>query len=242
MGVFQQVREEVERRPPGELLTLADFALLPEQFGALAKALSRLAQIGTLRRVMKGLYFKPVMSIIGEVTTPSHDKVLMKLLELYRNKISYVTGTQVYSSMSLTTQISAEFVIATDRPRGPIQIGATKVRFIRSHVSEPVEDVVLVQLLDAIWDIKQIPATTPAKASRLLLGHLRRLSVAQRQTLARLALFYPPQTRALTGLMLETLGEKALAKSLKASLNTLTTFHLVLEPSVFLTARSWNFV
>ncbi|PKL78144.1 MAG: hypothetical protein CVV27_03865 [Candidatus Melainabacteria bacterium HGW-Melainabacteria-1] len=241
MAVFQQVLKEIDCRPPGELLTLADFALPPEQFMALAKALSRLTQAGTLRRVMKGLYFKPMRSVIGEVTTPSYEKVLQKLLELYRDKISYVTGTQVYSRMGLTTQIAGEFVIATDRPREPIQIGPTKVRFIRSHVTEPVDDVVLVQLLDAIWEIKQIPATTPAKAAGILLGQLRRLTNAQRQELARLALSYPPQARALTGLMLETLGEEASAKTLKASLNPLTTYQLTLNDAVFPTARSWRF-
>lgn len=241
MAVYQQVLKEIDRRPPGELLTLADFALPPEQFMALAKALSRLTQAGTLCRVMKGLYFKPMKSIIGEVTTPSYEKVLQKLLELYRDKISYVTGTQVYSRMGLTTQIAGEFVIATDRPRDPVQIGPTKVRFIRSHVAEPVEDVVLVQLLDAICDIKQIPATTPAQAAGILLGQLRRLTAAQRKELTRLARSYPPQARALTGLMLDTLGEQTLAQALKTSLNPLTTYQLVLDDTVFPVARSWKF-
>ena len=68
MAVFQQVLQEIDRRPPGELLVLADFALPPEQSWALAKALSRLTQAGTLRRVMKGLYFKPMTSIIAPET------------------------------------------------------------------------------------------------------------------------------------------------------------------------------
>lgn len=241
MTVFQQVREEVERRPGGAVLAMDDFAVPPEQVGAVAKSLSRLSQQGTLKRLMKGLYFKPFMSVIGKVNTPDYELLLLKLLELYKDKISYITGTNVYSAMSLTTQMANEVVIATDRPRPPLQIGPTKIRFIRSHITESIQDIVVVQLLDAIWEVKDIPATTPAKAARVLRGRLRELSKTQRQTLAKYALqYYPPQTRALTGLLLESLGEKKLAGMLKTSLNSLTVFRLGLDAADFPTSRTWH--
>lgn len=170
MIIYQQVRETVEKHPQGALLALSDFNIPQEKAGALTKALSRLHQQGTLRRLIKGLYFKPRMGILGEITSPSYEKVLAKLLVLYKDKISYVTGVNVFSSMGLTTQIANAFVIATDRPRTPVEIGPTRVRFIQSHVKEAVADISLVQLLDAIWDIKNIPATTPQKAARVLLS------------------------------------------------------------------------
>ncbi|MGE3728683.1 MAG: DUF6088 family protein [Candidatus Sericytochromatia bacterium] len=240
MKVFKQIRETIDRQPPGAILALEDFNLPMEQLGALTKALSRLYKQGRLRRLVKGLYFKPVQGILGEINTPSYDQLLEKLLVLYKDKVSYLTGVQVYSSMSLTTQISNSFEIATDKPRSPVQIGSTCVRFVRSRVTEPVENIFIVQLLDAIADIKNIPATTPAKASRVLLGHLRRLTTEQRQELAKFAQVYPPQARALTGLLLETLAEKILAKQLKASLNPLTTFDLTLDPTVFPTSSTWK--
>lgn len=242
-AVYQQVREEIERMPDGAVLTLEDFPVSPEQLGAVAKSLSRLQQQGTLKRLMKGLYFKPFMGVLGEVTLPYYDVLLQKLLELYKDRISYITGTNAYSSMSLTTQIANEVVIATDRPRAPLQIGSTKVRFIRSHITEALDaDAAPVAvLLDAIWDIKDIPATRPAKAARILRGRVRALTKQQRQELARLALaYYPPQTRALTGLLLESVGEKRLAKKLKASLNPLTVFRLALDDETFPTSRTWN--
>lgn len=243
MTVFQQVREEVERRPDGAVLTIEDFAVPPEQLGAVAKSLSRLSQQGRLKRLMKGLYFKPFMGILGEVTIPYYDVLVRKLLELYKDRISYITGTNAYSGMSLTTQIANEVVIATDRPRAPLQIGPTKVRFIRSHITEAIgeEAAPVALLLDAIWEIKDIPATTPAKAARILRGRVRELTKRQRQELSRLALaYYPPKTRALTGLLLETIGEKSLARQLKASLNPLTVFRLGLDEADFPTYRTWN--
>lgn len=239
VAVFQQVRDTVEQQVPGTLLALEDFPMSPEQAGALTKALSRLAQQGILRRLVRGLYYKPAMGLLGEVS-PSYDKVLRKLLAVYKENISYVTGTNVYSKMGLTTQVAKEYVIASDRPRSPVRIGPMEVRFIRSHVTEPVEDITLLQLLDAIWEIKEIPASTPAKASRVLLGQLRALTPAQRQVLAAYACAYPPQTRALTGLLLETLGEASLARQLKASLNSQTIFRISLDPEAFPRQRDWN--
>lgn len=240
--IYQQVRETVEKQPPGALLALSDFNIPQEKAGALAKALSRLHQQGRLQRLIKGLYFKPRMGILGEITTPSYEKVLAKLLVLYKDKISYVTGVNVFSSMGLTTQIANAFVIATDRPRTPVEIGPTRVRFIQSHVKEAVADISLVQLLDAIWNIKNIPATTPQKAARVLLGHLKRLTPAQRKHIAALARSYPPQTRALTGLLLESVGETALASELKLTLNPLSTFRIPLNGSDFPSRKAWHIV
>ena len=245
MTIYDEVRATVAQQPPGTILALSDFTVPSEKWGALAKSLSRLNQQGTLRRLVKGLYFKPGQGILGEIQTPSFDQLLKKLLDQYKDKVSYITGIQAYSAMSLTTQIAREFVIATDKPRSPVKVGMTEVRFTRSYVTEPIpeEDIALVQLLDAICDIKNIPATTPAKAARVLRGQLRQLSITQRQRLMEYALqYYPPQTRALTGMLLESIGEGSLAQALKGSLNPLTTFRLSLDAETFPTIRSWNIV
>lgn len=238
--VFQQVREEIARQPPGAILALEDFVLPIENTAALAKSLSRLSQNGTLRRLVKGLYYKPAIGILGEISTPPDKSLLLKLLALYKDKISYMTGTNVYNKMGLTTQVANEYVIASDKPRSPVQVGPTRVRFIRSHVKVPITDTVVIQLLDAIWEIKNIPANTPAKAAQVLLGQLRKLTPTQRQALATHAQAYPPLTRALTGLFLETLGEKTLSAQLKKSLNPLSTFKIALDTSVFPASRTWN--
>lgn len=237
-AVFQQVWEEVAQHPPGTLFALADFPQTPAQAGALTKALSRLYQQGALRRLMKGLYYKPAQGLLGEVS-PSYDKILGKLLDVYKQNISYITGINVYTELGLTTQVSKAFVIASDRPRSPVKIGTTEVRFIRSHVTEPVNDVLLLQLLDAIWDIKNIPANHPTNAAQVLIGHMRTLTPPQRQALTNYALCYPPQTRALTGLLLETMGEERLAHQLKITLNAQTTYQIPLSTDIFPTKRAW---
>lgn len=239
MSVFQKVRETVDQNPPGTLLTSNDFDVAQQDAGALAQSLSRLYKQGILRRMMKGLYYKPRMGLLGEVG-PSYEKVLIKLLELYRQNISYVTGVNVYSKMGLTTQISREYVIASDKPRGPIKMSGLEIRFIKSYVTESVEDISIVQILDAIGDIKNIPAANPNNSAQTLLGQCRRLLPEQRQTLAKYARYYPPQTRALTGLILEKIGEDMLAMSLKSTLNPLTTYKIGLDASVFTTKHLWN--
>lgn len=238
MAVFQQVRENVAKQAPGALLAFHDFDIPRSQTSALAKCLSLLHQQGVLRRLAKGLYYKPAMGVLGEIP-PSYDQILAKLLSLYKRELSYLTGINIYRQMGLTTQVSKEFVIASDKPRSPVKIGMTEVRFVQSRVRRKVADVSLLQLLDAIWDIKQIPASDPEQSSRLLLERVRALNPLQRQALTEYALDYPPLTRALAGLFLLTVGEEALAATLKETLNPLTTFQIVLDPVLFPKQRFW---
>ncbi|MDZ4055494.1 MAG: hypothetical protein U1D69_00765, partial [Polynucleobacter sp.] len=126
-----------------------------------------------------------------------------------------------------------------------LRFGGMKVRFIRSHVREqvPPEHIMLLQLLDALWDIDVLPATSSQQATQVLLGWVRKLSAAQRQALGRYALAYPPQTRALAGLLLETVGKnKRLVLQLQASLSPRIVFPLWLDLETFPTAPAWHFV
>ncbi|MBF2052133.1 MAG: hypothetical protein IGS03_01560 [Candidatus Sericytochromatia bacterium] len=237
-SVAQKVRATVAAQPPGALLTWQDFDVAPDQVGALTQALSRLYRQGGLRRLTKGLYYKPAQGLLGEVI-PAYDEVLARLLRLYRRNISYITGVNVYNKMGLTTQISREFVIATDRPRQPLQLQGLSVRFTEAYFKDPVEDVSLVQILDALADIRRIPATSPSQAAQVLQGQLRRLTFNQRRELVKCARTYPPQTRALTGFLLARLGASDLAQELRSSLNPFSRYRIGLDDSSFPDKRAW---
>ncbi|MGE4234550.1 MAG: DUF6088 family protein [Bacteriovoracia bacterium] len=239
MPVLKDVREKIENQKPGSLLTVEDFPVSQEEMGALAKALSLLYKQGALTRLAKGLYYKPAIGLLGEVP-PSYGQILAKLQSLYKEKISYLTGINVYKQFGLTTQVSKEFIIASDKPRSPVKIGMTEVRFIRSHVSQAVSDISLLQLLDAVWEIKEIPATTPNQAAQILLERFRELSPERRQNLADLAQSYPPLTRAVVGLLFDSLGDQKLGTQLKKTLNPLTSFQLPLDGAIFPKKRNWN--
>lgn len=239
MNVNQLVKDQVDRAAPGDLLALRDFPVRLARQVALLQALSHLYQLGVLRRIARGLYYKPQMSRFGELP-PATSKVLKKLMEVYRDQIAYVSGVQAYTALKLTTQVSCEYVIASDRPRRfPLVLGATTFRFVPSYVRELVEDVRLLQILDAAREMDRIPATTPQEVSVLLMFRIKSLSAERQRELARLAAFYPPAVRAFSGLVLEQLGKKRLARGLAQTLNALSRYKISLDKEAFPNWRAW---
>lgn len=240
MNVNKLVKEQVQQTAGGSLLAIQDFPIPLARKVALEKSLSYLYQAGTLKRITKGLYYKPEQSRFGELL-PSTNSLLNKLLYLYRDRISYLTGIPAYTSLGLTTQVSSEYVIASDKPRrDPIVLGATTVRFIPSYVKEPVRDIYLLQILDAIRDMDTIPATTPQKSSVLIGLRIKKLAKERQQEMARLAEAYPPSVRAFVGLVFESLGKKRLAQSLARTLNPTSRYRLNIEKNAFPNWRAWQ--
>lgn len=240
MNVNKLVKEQVQQTADGALLALQDFPVPLVRKASLEKSLSHLYQAGALKRVTKGLYYKPEQSRFGEIP-PSTSSLLNKLLSLYRDQIAYLTGVQAYTSLGLTTQVSSEYVIATDKPRrDPIVWGGTNIRFVPSYVKEPVWDVYLLQILDAIREIDTIPASTPQKSSVLLRLRIKNLSKERQQEISRLAQAYPPSVRAFVGLVFESLDKKRLAQNLASTLNPTSRYRLNIDKSAFPNWRAWQ--
>jgi hypothetical protein len=239
MSIINSIRQEVEKREPGSILTYRDFDVPADAVPVLIKALSTFYREGMLKRITKGMYYKQEQSEFGPLALPMR-KLLEKLLDEQKNKIAYITGANVYNSLFLTTQLSTEYVIATDRPRSPITVKKTTIRFVRAHLSTPPSNPFLAQLLDAMKDIREIPAASPTYAALVLVGHLRKLPSAELQELVEISTAYPPSTRAVLGVLLEQLGEKALYERVQASLNPLSKFKLGLDLTQLPTSLNWN--
>ena len=241
MNVLSTVRDELERLAPGSIVTYKDFDVPKTAVPTLVKAFSTFYKQGILGRITKGVYYKPRTSEFGPLKPPTTD-LIERLLREQKNQVAYLTGVNTYNALWLTTQLSTEYVIATDRPRTPIKIGGTVIRFVLARLQQAPSSWLLAQILDAIQDIKEIPDMSPTQAAKILLQHVRELGSEQRKELARLALAYTPAIRALLGLLLEQLGEIDSAKSLQETLNPLSIYKLRLDMSQFPTTLPWNIV
>src|SRR5690606_21222024 len=98
----------------------------------------------------------------------------------------------------------------------------------------------LLQLLDAIRYIKKIPDTNIVSACKRFLAIIKKLSEKDKNTLVRLALKYPPATRALLGTLLETTENVTLTEPLRKSLNPITVYKLSGVNKVLPIAEKWN--
>lgn len=242
MSILKQVKEEINSFEAGKLLTYDNFPVPSDKFSSLAKSLSILCKEGTIKRISKGIYYKPEYFVFGS-SLPTDSEILDTVLDMNKSKIAYITGINAYNQLGLTTQVSKEIVVATDKPRRNTTIQNTEMRFVKAKVTQNIEktlDIPLLQMLDAITDIKVIPDTNINSSCQILLQKIQGLGDSQRQRLTDLVISYPPSTRALTGAFLELLGENILSKLIQNTLNKLTSFKLGISITILPNKFNWK--
>jgi hypothetical protein len=114
-------------------------------------------------------------------------------------------------------------VIATANPLQPKKIEGYNVKYVRRNVSFLDDDIPLLQLLDALRDIKSIPDSNPDDSLKILKVRIADLAKVKKERLTTLALSFNPGTRALLGALIENYFRSQRPK-LKHSINTLSVF------------------
>ncbi len=204
-----------------------------------AKALERLIKKGVIKKVSKGTFYKPKMTVFGELK-PSDKEILRPYLFQGNKRIAYITGTYLYNQLGLTTQMAFRIKIASLSKRIYINTGAIKATPVKSYAEVTDENYELLGFLDAMKDLKIIPDLNIQSAVTILSKTVKKLNAVQTQELIKYALRYPPRVRALLGAILEQLNQKGGIEKLKESLNPLTYFNLGLRKTSLKTALNWN--
>ena len=120
------------------------------------------------------------------------------------------------------------------------RIGNIQVRPVKSYVDVTDDNYPLLELLDAVKDLKIIPDVDRDNAVKTLLQKLN--GVPGKTELVTLALKYPPRVRALTGALLEQLGMKEAVVPLYQSINPLTTYSYRISNTALPARTNWNIV
>jgi len=215
----------INRLPKGYIFTYGDFNDYVNSKEAIIKALNRMVASGKIAKVAKGKFYKPEKTVFG-VLNPNKEQVVKDLLEKNGKLIGYLTGTSVYNSLGLSTQVSNTLQIGRNDSKPPLQRGPYKVRFIAQKNTITKHNIPLLQLLDSIKYIKKIPDAAPNQSVKRLLALIAELNEDELATLLRLSMKYPPSTRAILGAIFDELGVGFGTQKLLESLNHTTTAHL----------------
>jgi hypothetical protein len=132
-----------------------------------------------------------------------------------------------------------------------IEIGKNQVRptfrrerytitFVKQKNTITKDNIPFLQILDVIKNIKKIPDATLESSLRRLLAILIELTDTDYVKLIRLAMKYPPATRALLGALLEDLDKERLTTPLRRTLNPITLYKLSGIGSLISSAKNWN--
>jgi len=231
--------EIINRLPKGYVITYADFITDVNRKEAIIKALNRMAASGKIAKLSKGKFYKPENSAFG-VLPPNQGQIVKDLLEKNGKLIGYLTGYSIYNQLGLTTQISNTIQIGKNEVRPSFKRDRYTISFIRQKNIITKDNIPLLQILDAIRYIKKIPDSNPATACKRLLFIIKGLIEKDKNTLVRLALKYPPASRALLGAILEAIGNKSLTEPLYKSLNHFTIYKLDGVKKILPAAEKWN--
>ena len=75
MKVTKKIEQELQQIPEGRLFRYEDLPIEPSEYEAAAKAMGRYVSTGTLKRVSKGVFYKPEQTIFG-LMPPSDEDII----------------------------------------------------------------------------------------------------------------------------------------------------------------------
>jgi hypothetical protein len=242
MKLATQIRTQIAQFDLGKSFGYADLGIDKKDYATAAKALERLQKAGSIRKIAKGIFYKPEQTVFGELQ-PDYQEQLRPYLYENGKRIAYITGVWLYNRLGLTTQVPYRIKIASYQKRISINRDRLKADAVKSYAEVTEENYEVLGLLDAFKDIKKIPDCSAKQAFTRLKTIVNGLSTAALQNLATYALNYPPRVRALLGAILAQ--QEALSQEidlLKDSLNPFTKFKLGFDEQDLENPQSWNIV
>ncbi len=241
MKVADYIVSSVDRLPKGYVFTYVDFLTEVNKKEALIKALNRMASSGKIVKLAKGKYYKPETTIFGNLQ-PNQAQVVKDLLEEDGKITGYLTGYSIYNQLGLTTQVSNTIQIGKNQVRPNFKRERYTISFSKQKNTITKENIPLLRILDAIRYIKKIPDTTIESSVKRLLAILKSLSENEQRTLVRLAVKYPPATKALLGCLLDEMRQNSLSELLYKTLNPITKYKLSGAAKILTNTEKWNIV
>ena len=241
MKVSEYIAITIDRLPKGYVFTYSDFTTEVNKKEAVIKALNRMVASGKISKLSKGKYYKPENTAFGNLM-PDQKQIVKDLLEEDGKIFGYLTGYSIFNQLGLTTQVSNTIQIGKNQVRPGFKRERYTIAFVKQKNTITKENIPLLQLLDAIRYIKKIPDATIESSCKRFLAIIKKFSYQEINTLVRLALKYPPATRALLGSLLEQLQQNKVTEPLFKSLNPITKYKLAGAEKVLSTTGKWNIV
>lgn len=239
MNLTTQIRNRIMKLPEGKTFGYDDLRIAKEKYATAAKVMERLQIEGVIKKVSKGVFYKPEQTIFGELK-PDYSEQLRPFLFENSKRVAYETGFSLYNRMGLTTQMAFRIKIASRSKRISINREALKADAVKSYAEVTDTNYELLGFLDAIKDIKRIPDCTVSKAIKIISNSINKFNEKQIAELVKYALLYPPRVRALTGAILENQKIIVNTDKLKESLNPLTKIKFGLKETDLPTIKNWN--
>ncbi|WP_138485479.1 DUF6088 family protein [Dyadobacter bucti] len=239
LSTSEKITQKIRSMPEDITFGYEQLPIGREEFWSAAKTMERLQKKGLIRKLSKGKFYKPKMTVFGE-KQPGEQDILKSYLYQKGQRMAYITGISLYNQLGLTTQIPSVIQIASRSRRNIGAIGTIKVSPVKSYVDVTDENYQILGFLDAMKDLKKIPDVDVSAALAIFKNRIKGLGPEQQSQMVDYALSYPPRVRALLGAVMEDIKSGTDLNGLKESLNPLTRFELSIPDAALKTALNWN--
>ena len=239
MTISRQIEARIEQLQPAFVFSIADLGLPGEWWECIRVKLGRMIKKGVIEKISRGKYYKPQKTVFGNIG-PDLSEMIKDLLYQGNERAGYITGYSIWQKMGLTSQISSTIVIGTNRRHDPMTRGMYQIRFVMQPNTITSANVGLLQILDAIKYIKNIPDTSIEHSIIRLKNIISELNIDEYREMVELSMKYPPRVRALLGAMLQDIGKSEYETSLRSSLNPTTVYNIGLSSELLSSKNNWN--
>ena len=239
MSIATIVNQTIDKIPPGRVFGYEVFPQYLNAPDAVIRAVGRRVEKQQLKRVAKGLFYRPKQGVLGEV--PISDGERLRAL-LFKNgrRVGYITGSALYNRLGLSTQVPKTITVASNRAAQTKDFGSIRVKLVPTRA--PVSDatVPLLETLDVLRNVKKVQDADVEKVLMVLAQRVADLAPTESRKIQRLALeYYNAATRALLGVLL-TRNDEEVLPPLRSSMNPTTRYEIGLHAADWPEARAWN--
>ena len=233
MSVAKITRDFIEQIEDTKIFTYNDIP--SNKKTSVAIELSRLFKKGVVKKISKGKFYKPKQTQFGEIA-PSDEEIAKS----YLKEDAYITGYGGYNQLGLTTQIPNVITIASNRIPSRIRVENVNIKFVPNIAKGSVKDTQLLQILDALRDIKNIPDNSPNDVVLSIKKIVKKFDEKKIKKMLKLIPNYPPRVKAILGAILKEMGRWEEAYLLKEMLNPLTTYKIGISGNTLANRDEWK--
>lgn len=198
-----------------------------------------MASRGLIVKLSNGRYYKPKQTAFGELQPPQ-EEIVKDLLVQRRRTIGYLTGISIFNRLGLTSQVASVIQIGCNAKKNSKKRGIYTVKFVVQPNPITSGNIRLLQILDCLRFIKEIPDADVSSSIIVLKGYIMSMADQEQRSLIALSMRYSPRVRALLGAILENEGEIDLADILFKSLNNISVYTIGVSPSVLPNIARWR--
>ncbi|MCF7912952.1 MAG: hypothetical protein K9M99_10515 [Candidatus Cloacimonetes bacterium] len=241
MKNLEDVRREIENLRYGYVFSYKDYVTANCCKKDIQKIIGSMVIAGELKVLDGYRYYRPDRTIFGHIK-PSFYQLVKDLMIVDGIVVGYLTGHSIYRKLYLTTEESSIIQIGTNHVKPAFERDDYTISFIKQENKITNDNIALLQVLDIIRYITDIPDTTISDSCECLVELLEEINLERKKELISLSMCYPPYSRALLGAILDESLNDGYTDLIMESLSPSECYNIPDAANALKYAKKWNLI